>query len=243
MDRLDRRLLLELQIDSVAAGQLRLRDARARYRRAMDELRNGTTDDGDGTAGPDGHAVCGILDELAGAAGEQERVQVGTLVEAFGHRGYGALLLVPALLEISPIGGIPGVPTALAVTVIVFAVQIVLGRDHMWLPGFVERRCVDADGLGRAIGKMRPVAGRLDRWFHGRLEWLVRRPFTQIAAGACAALALTVPPLEIVPFASTAPMAVIALFGIALLVHDGLVMLVAFALSLVALGVVGTVLL
>lgn len=205
----------------------------------MSEPRNETTDraTGDDPADSNEHAVCGILDELADVAGAQERVRVGTLVEAFGHRGYGALLLVPALLEISPIGGIPGVPTALAAVVIVFAVQIVLGRDHMWLPGFLERRCVDADGLGKAVRKMRPVAGRLDRWFHGRLEWLVRRPFTQLAAGACAALALTVPPLEIVPFASTAPMAAIAAFGLALLVRDGALMIGAIALSAVAVGV------
>ena len=202
---------------------------------------DGVTDGAGGAE--DEHAVCGILDELADTARERERVEVGTLVEAFGHRGYGALLLVPALIEVSPVGGIPGVPTALAAIVVLFAVQIVMGRDHMWLPDVIERRSVDADGLGKAVERMRPVAGRLDRWFHGRLQGLVRRPFTQIAAGACALLALTVPPLEVVPFASTAPMGAIAAFGLALLVRDGALMLVAIGLSALAVGVGGKLLL
>ena len=178
------------------------------------------------------HAVCGILDELAEVARERDRVRVGTLVEAFGQRGSGALLLVPALIEISPVGGIPGVPTVLALVVLLFAVQIVMGREHMWLPGFIERRSVDGDGLRKATGKLRPVAGKLDAWFHGRLERLVERPFTQVAAAWCALLACTVPPLEIVPFASTLPMAAIALFGLALLVRDGALMLAAIAVSI-----------
>ena len=197
-----------------------------------------TTDD----AAPGQHAVCGILDDLADVAEENGRVRVRTLVEAFGHRGYGALLLAPALLEISPLGAVPGVPTALALVVLLFAVQIVLGRDHMWLPDVVGQRTVDGDTLRAATRKMRPVAGRLDAWSHGRLDRLVERPFTQVAAGMCAALTLAVPPLEIVPFASTVPMAAIAVFGLALVVRDGVLMLFAIALSFAALGI-GAVLL
>jgi hypothetical protein len=42
------------------------------------------------------------------------------------------------------------------------------------------------------------------------------------------------PPLELLPFASTAPMAAIATFGLALLVRDGVLMLVATCLSVAA---------
>ena len=198
---------------------------------------------GRGGRAEDSHALDGVLDELAGACAESNGVRVSRLVESFGRRGYGALLLVPALLEISPIGGVPGVPTALALVVALFAVQILAGRSHMWLPGFLGERLLPADKLERTVGKARPWAARLDRWFHGRIDALTGPLAARVAAATCVLLACTVPPLEIVPFASTAPMAAIALFGIALLVHDGLVMLVAFALSLVALGVVGTVLL
>ena len=142
------------------------------------------------------------------------------------------------MLEISPIGGIPGVPTVLALVVVLFAVQILVGRTHMWLPGFLRNRELPAGKLDEVIEKARPLAARFDRWFHGRLRPLTGRTAGRVAAALCVLLACTVPPLEIVPFASTAPMGAIGLFGIALLVHDGLVMLAGFALSAVAIGVV-----
>src|SRR5690606_36946996 len=62
---------------------------------------------------------------------------------------------------------------------------------------------------------------------------------TRIAAAICILLALTVPPLELVPFATTAPMGAIAAFGLALFVRDGLLMIIAAALSggAIAVGV------
>ena len=58
----------------------------------------------------------------------------------------------------------------------------------------------------------------------------------RIAGAVVIALAATVPPLELLPFASSAPMLAIAAFGLALLVRDGLLMLIACALSVAAIG-------
>lgn len=197
------------------------------------EARNGTSN----------HAVCDILDELSDTTSEQRRVSVDCLVEAFGHRGTGALLFVPAVMEMSPIGGIPGVPTTLALIVLLFAAQIVLGRSHMWLPGFLGERTLAARRVERAVEAMRPLAARLDRWFHGRMTWLVTGIAPRVAAVLCMLLTLTVPPLELVPFASSAPMAAIAAFGLALLVRDGALMVLASVLSVVALVVLVNVVL
>ena len=48
--------------------------------------------------------------------------------------------------------------------------------------------------------------------------------------------ACTVPPLELVPFASSAPMIAIAAFGLAITVRDGVLMLVALCLAGAATG-------
>ena len=183
------------------------------------------------------HAVEDILEKLEKTAGEKEHVSVGDIVEALGGRGYGPLLFVPALIEISPIGGIPGVPTFLALLIATFAVQIALGRDHMWLPGLLRNRQVSGERMKRAVTKMEPVARWLDRWFHGRFERLTAEPARRVAAVVCLILCATVPPLELVPFASTAPMAAIALFGLAMMLRDGVVMAVAFVAAAAALGV------
>lgn len=170
------------------------------------------------------------------------KVRVGDMVGAFGTRSYGPFLIVPALLEISPIGAVPGVPTVLATMVVLFAAQMLFGAKRLWVPGFVERAGFSARRLERGVQKLRPVACRIDRWFHGRLRRLTTGPFMRVAAAGCIALAITVPLLEVVPFASSIPMAAIALFGLALLVGDGLLMLGACALALGALGMLAVAL-
>jgi hypothetical protein len=171
------------------------------------------------------HSVTDILDKLEKTAHASGQVKGSEIVHAFGNRSYGPLLTLPPLLEISPLGGVPGVATAMALIVVVIAVQMVLGRRCCWLPRFVTTRSMKSTNLARAVTKMRPLASWLDRWFHGRLRALTTAPFVRAAGAACILLALTVPFLDLVPFASTAPMAAVALFGLALLMHDGALMI------------------
>ncbi len=186
----------------------------------------------------DPHSVGDVLDRLQ-EIGEQaggQRVRLGDMLEAVGHRAYGPFLIVLPMIEISPVGGIPGLPTALAAVLALLAVQLVLGREHLWLPGFLANRGMTAGKLLTVVDKGRPIAKRLDQWFHNRLPALTKGPMVKVAGVAVILLCLTVPPLELLPFASTAPMAAIMAFGIALLVRDGVLMIVGCALSVGAVG-------
>ena len=144
---------------------------------------------------------------------------------------------MPALLVLTPVGAIPAVPSILAAIIILFAVQRAAGRDHMWLPAFVKQAGTSSERVDASVEKLRPLAERLDRWFHGRLEWVTKGPAVRIAAAGCGALALTVPPLELLPFASAAPMAAIAAFGLAITVKDGALMIAAIVLMLAAVAI------
>lgn len=181
------------------------------------------------------HSVRAIVDTLCETADRHARVCAGDVLDAIGHRSYGPALLVPALIEMSPIGGLPGLPTFLALIIAISAAQLLLGREHLWLPGFICRRAIAGAKLHKAVDRMAGLASRLDRWFHGRLPRFVHQPWPRVAAGMVILLCGTVPPLELLPFASTAPMLAIAAFGLALLVKDGLLMLVALGLSVAGL--------
>ncbi len=182
-------------------------------------------------------SVTDTLDSLTVAARQADHVTLEHLTQAFGHRGYGPFLMLPALIEISPIGGIPGVPTLLAFVILLFAIQMLLGRRTLYLPRWIGARRIPSKTLCTGTERMRPVATRLDRWFHGRLPWLTGQPFIRIAALLCILLAITVPPLEVVPFASSAPMSAIAAFGLSITVRDGALMLGAVLLSLLTVAV------
>ncbi|MBM2577351.1 exopolysaccharide biosynthesis protein [Jannaschia sp. Os4] len=178
-----------------------------------------------------------IVEGLCAAAREGDPVAVSTIVDHFDRRSIGAFIAVPALLEITPIGGIPGLPTALALFIALMAVQIAIGREDLWLPGFLARRTIHEDKVEAAAEKLRPLTDWMDRHLGRHLVALTKPPMQQAAALMVIVLCLTVPFLEIVPFASTIPMATIAMFGLGLLTGDGRLMALAWTLSLAALGV------
>lgn len=181
-------------------------------------------------------SVGDILDSLDELADNNDEVSAGQVMKAFGTRTFGPAIMVPALLELTPIGAIPGVPTFLAIIVILVAAQKMIGRKALWLPGLITNRHVSAAKLAKSVDKLRPIARFMDKHFHQRLRWVARAPFAQMAAGMVCLLCLTVPFLEVLPFASSVPMLAIAGFGLAVLVRDGVLMVVALAASLVALG-------
>lgn len=86
------------------------------------------------------------------------------------------------------------------------------------------------------IAKLRGVAHWLDEHSHGRLEPMAQGVWVKIAALVVILLCITVPPLEVLPFANSGPMLAIAAIGLALTVRDGVVMLIALALGIAAIG-------
>ena len=182
------------------------------------------------------HTVADILDSLDELSDEDDKVSLGQIMDAFGARTYGPMIMLPALLELTPVGAIPGVPSFLALTIMVIAAQKMIGKRHPWLPGLISNRTISSDKLSRGSGKLRPMARFMDKYFHRRLKFMTRAPFAQIAAGLVILLCLTVPFLEVLPFASSVPMLAIAGFGLAVLVRDGVAMIVALLVSVAALG-------
>jgi hypothetical protein len=82
-----------------------------------------------------------VLDTLADA-GDEDEVTIGQILDAFGDRSLAPVLLVPAMLTASPISGIPGVPTVTGIIVALIVVQMLMGRDTLWVPKALARRGV-----------------------------------------------------------------------------------------------------
>lgn len=187
-----------------------------------------------------GEELQGLVDGLIRLGQEQEKVSVADIQDEIGQRSFGPFLFVPALIEISPAGGIPGLPTLLALIVALFAIQMLLGREHLWLPEVLSRRQLAGDRLDRGLSKLRPLLRRLDKVVRPRLHWATTRNATRLLALLCLLLASSVPPLELVPFASSGPFAAIGLIGVGLTTRDGLLvvlgLLAAAASGLVAMG-------
>ena len=176
------------------------------------------------TATPGG--VQDVLVRLDGLSGETS-VEVRRIVEAFGAAGFVPMLMAPALIVVSPLSGIPLLPTAMGLTIALVAGQILLGRRHLWLPGFLMRRRIAGARLHAAMTHTRRFAAWLDSKARNRLPLLVLPPFDLLPKVVCLLCGLAMPFLELVPFSSSLLGAAVVLIGTGMLARDGLFTLLA----------------
>jgi hypothetical protein len=173
-----------------------------------------------------------VLDRLDDLGASLERVSVDDLKDCLGRDAFGPTLLTLGLMALSPVGDIPGAPTVLAIFIFSVGVQMAAGRDELWLPRALARRSFKGHRLCQTARLFRPVVRVLAVIVRARLTFLTEGPFARAIAGICAVLALTLPPLEIVPFGATIPSSVITGFSIALVARDGLLALISFVLMI-----------
>lgn len=173
----------------------------------------------------------GLLRDITALARDSEQLSIHKIRETVGERSFGPFLTIPAIIEMSPIGGIPGLPSVIAIVISFIAIQILFGRKHLWLPDWLEKRKIKGRKLERGIEKMEPASQWIDKVVRPRMSWATKAPFLQGLAALSIALCATVPPLELIPFASTLPMAAVALIGLSLIARDGLLACSALLLS------------
>jgi hypothetical protein len=160
----------------------------------------------------------------------QDKVTIGALLDMFGDRSFGpVIMLLGLLVTVPPLGGIPGLPIAVGLIILLFSLQIVFGARHIWMPQFVQEQGIECSKLEKAEDRVKPWLQRIDRMITQRLTWATGKIATYAAAMAVSCLSLLMIPLELVPFAVAAPGSAIVLFGLALVARDGVLMLAGFA--------------
>lgn len=183
-------------------------------------------------------ALTEIVEELKTCSRESDNgtVSVGAIIDALDHRGYGPALAILPLIELSPLGGIPGFPTLLALTLALITVRLLMGYEHLWAPEWLRRRTLNSDRVMKSMQWLKPVSLRIDAKLHERLSRFAGPTGRRAACIVILLLLLTVPPLELIPFATSGPMIVIAIFGLGLLFRDGLLMLIGFVGAAIAIA-------
>lgn len=180
--------------------------------------------------------LTGLLDHLKDCLTD-DPVRVEDLIAAAEERGFGPLLLVPALLVLTPIGAIPLVPTLMALLNTLIAAQLLIGRRHPWLPRRLRRVKIARQRFEAAHRRATPITARIDRLLYPRLTLLTKGPAPRLVAALVLVLGLVMIPLELVPFAAAVPAFAIVLMGLGLSVRDGL--LIVLGLAFAAAGLTG----
>jgi hypothetical protein len=192
----------------------------------------------DNTTGTDVRALSQVLDSLTAAAAEVDNVSVQELVERLGRRSFPALVLAPGLIAVSPASGIPGLTSAVGLIVVLITVQMLVGRNSAWLPGYLTKRRISSERLRTALGWLRRPVGFIERLTKPRLVVLVTRPLVALPILVMMSIGVIMPMLEIVPTSGSIAGAFISIYAIGLLMRDGLLVLLALCLTVAApLGV------
>lgn len=180
-----------------------------------------------------------LLERIGNAARDRDQVSLRAITEELGSRSFGPLLLLAGLVTLAPlIGDIPGVPTLMAIIVLLVAGQLLIGRHHLWLPRWLLDRSVARGKVDKALSWMRRPARVVDRLLRPRLSVFVNGPGVYAIALMCVIIAAATPPMEFVPFTANGAGLALTAFGLALIAMDGLVALLAFVFTAATLGAV-----
>ncbi|MBB4265873.1 exopolysaccharide biosynthesis protein [Roseospira visakhapatnamensis] len=177
-----------------------------------------------------------VLDTLENAANDGDTVSADDMMSAFGRRAYGPLVFAVGLVMLSPINWIPGAGILLATVLILLVIQSLVRTGPPWVPARLRHARVESDRARRAIGAVRPWVRRAAAVVRPRLEAMTAAPWRPLAMVVIVVMALSMYPLAVIPGGTAPPSLVITLFGVALTVEDGVLMLVSLILSAAVVG-------
>lgn len=173
-----------------------------------------------------------LIDQIVSAVDDSE-ISLGQLLHIVGRRSFGSLLLVAGLITLAPlIGDIPGIPTLVAVFVLLVALQLLAGRAHFWLPDWLLCRQISGEKLNKGLSVMQKPARFIDRFLKPRLFVFVGGNSRYLIAALAAGIALAMPIMELVPFAANAAGLVLSGLGLALISRDGLLAISSMLLAI-----------
>lgn len=176
---------------------------------------------------PENHDVLSAVLDRLDKAGEAETVSIGSVVEATGARSFASLMLVFALIAVSPASVVPGVTTIVAAMEFLLVVQMIAGRSHVWLPDVVSDREIEGERLRSAVSGLRKPISAVDHVLRPRLSFLTERPCLYVWLFLILALTLVMPFMELVPGTGTVASGFIALVAAAVLTRDGALLILA----------------
>ncbi|HEV2082548.1 MAG TPA: exopolysaccharide biosynthesis protein [Brevundimonas sp.] len=164
---------------------------------------------------------------------ERERLALGEVVEAFGERAFGAVMLLFAVVNMLPWP--PGGTTLTGVPLLFLSLELASGRDAIWLPEWMERASVSRATF-RKLSRRVMKAVRFTEGLSRPRMFFLTGGFGQGLIGlACLFLAIVL----VLPVwgANLLPAVAIGFFALGVMQRDGLAVLVGWLLTAATVGV------
>lgn len=173
-----------------------------------------------------------LLDRIEAGTGNRAHVSIGEMMDTVGRRSFGPVVLMVGLILVTPLSGLPGMPTLMGLLILLTLGQVLMGRKYFWLPGWLAQREIPRKKLVQGLEMLRPPARRVDRLIRPRLLFLVKGGGLYVMALACMVIAVVMPATELVPFSASIAGLALMTFGLAMISRDGCLALVAWSIAL-----------
>jgi hypothetical protein len=174
-----------------------------------------------------------VIDEAKG-----ETISIGEIIEAFGERAFGFVLILFSLPNCVP--NVPGIAGIVGTPVLIFGIQMMLGHKRPWLPGFILSKTVSVAKFKRLIDIAEPKLQWLESFCKPRLCPL----FGPIGDRVVGLFAVLVALSVLIPFPGTnfPPSIALVIASIAIMEEDGYLLIVGYLIGLAGLAYTATVL-
>jgi hypothetical protein len=169
---------------------------------------------------------------------DSDRVTLAEIVSGLGDRGLGVLIAIFALPNILP-STVPFGNVATGIPPLVFSVQLMLGVEHLILPGFLARRKIGTHWLKAIAPKVASVLSWFERLLKPRMSW-VTTSHAERLIGAVAIILAVVSTLPI-PFGHNLPALGLVLIGLGLIERDGLAIMIGACIGMLGAILLGLV--
>lgn len=172
-----------------------------------------------------------LLMGIASAEGT-ERVLFGDLIAAMRNRAFGVSFLLFGIPNCLPMP--PGIPVICGIIVALVAVQMVMGRDQLWLPSWLASRSFARKDLQRIVGRADPWIKWVERLARPRLHLFADARSRRIigVAGMILGLALVLP----IPIIGNIPLGIpICILGLGIVERDGAIIIGGYVATVLGL--------
>lgn len=161
-----------------------------------------------------------VLEDLA--EGEEPGLTLDEVVEAFGDRGIGALILVLSLMALIPWP--PGGKAVFAAPIILLAVELAAQRNEVWLPRWLLKASLSRAAYRKALSKViRPIRF-VENLTRPRMSALTGKVSEILMGIACVLLALMM--ALPIPFGDMLPGLALVFFALGIMQKDGVAILI-----------------
>lgn len=161
-------------------------------------------------------------------------ITMGDIIDMHGAGALGAILTVLSIPALLPSTGIP-IGSVMALGMFAVAMSMMMGVDHVSLPKKLSDMVLSEKTADKLVGTLLKFYRFLERWSDVRLEWLVNHKARQVLSLFVFLMAAII--FMPIPFGNTAPAFALLLLGPALLLRDGLLVLISLLAGIMALGV------